>query len=441
MMQFWGVDAAFKKYLRETCAYREGESVLLALSGGPDSVLLFHLLLRANVPMEVAHCNFKLRAEESEQDELFVRNLCDQNKVLCHVKVFDLNKAKGSIQMQARELRYAWFEELREARSLTHLAVGSNLDDKFETAIMNFMNSCGPSGIRSIQAKRNKIIRPLLWAKKEDIMRFLKEKSIDYRVDSSNAKHDYLRNAVRHELVPVMKKLKPSVLENYERSAQIMREHELIFEKRVDTFLQDVLLTDDSCESLTKKALRSFEAPLSLLHAWLSPKGFTYAQLSEMLKQVGKSEEATFESSEHVLIVDRASFHLVKGKYDSHEKEVIQRLPYHSKNFGIQLEEQEVPEAYNDGHILLDLDKLQFPLEIRRWTEGDSFRPLGMNGQKKLSDYFTDKKLSALDKRNSIVLVSDKSVVCVFPWGISEKAKLDASSKRCLKLTHAPTAS
>ena len=244
---------SFKDFLISKCSVQEGDSALVALSGGPDSILLTELLIEVGLRVEAAHCNFKLRQEESDEDERFVRQFCDDRSIELHVANFDLSIHDGNIQLEARNLRYNWFSELCERNGFDHIAIGSHLDDRLETAIINLLRITGPAGIRTMKARNGNIIRPLLWASKDDILKEVSRRKLKFRTDSSNLKTDYLRNSIRHDIVPKLKELQPGLLKNFERSAELMQRYEEVFIDSCASFLDRYLKSEKDKSLVNKK--------------------------------------------------------------------------------------------------------------------------------------------------------------------------------------------
>ena len=405
-------------------------------------MLSLDLLQKANYYVEVAHCNFQLRGEESENDAAFVEAHCRENNIVFHGKRFDVSREKGSTQMQARSLRHEWFEQLRQKRNLDLIVLGSHLDDRFETALINLLRGTGPAGIRNMQGSSGKVIRPLLRFDKAEILHEIQERKIPFREDSSNHKTEYLRNYLRIEIIPRLKELNPSLLKTYERSANIMAQHESLSHDICERFLEEQLVKDESYVALPKNSLKSFSAPLLIMLHWLKPFGFNQEQLSDLLQGIDESESREFQTEGYRLSVDRKMISLFESDSIDQKKDLAEKLPFRSKAFGISLEKGTLPVDLKAEEVdFIDLDKLRFPLTLRNWEYGDRIQPLGMQGTKKLSDIITDKKLSAIQKNNLCVLESGDEIVCVARLVISEQYKVNENTRSVLAIKRDPTAS
>lgn len=405
-------------------------------------MLTLDLLQKAHYQLEVAHCNFQLRGKESDNDADFVKVHCRKNKIVFHEKRFDLSGEKGSTQMRARSLRFEWFEQLRKDRGLDFIVLGSHLDDRFETALINLLRGTGPAGIRNMQAVSAKIIRPMLGFEKKEIIKEIHNSAVPFREDSSNLKTDYLRNYLRIEIIPKLKELNPSLLKTYERSARIMAQHETLSHESCESFLQGHLIHDKLFIALKKSDLMNFSAPLLLLSYWLKPLGFNQEQLEELLGGIDGNETRAFESKGYKLSADREMISVYKHGLDKQKEEFAEGTPFHSPSYALTLDKATLPVDLRSEQVdFVDLNKLSFPVMLRSWKEGDRMHPLGMKGSKKLSDIFTDKKLSAIQKSKLCVLVSEDKVVCVPGLVISEDHKVDENTTDVLAIKRDPAAS
>jgi tRNA(Ile)-lysidine synthase len=426
----------FQKYLFDECGVQKEDKILVALSGGPDSVLLLHLLKEVGLEISAAHCNFGLRGIESDEDEKFVVELCEYHHIPCHVADFNLSNAKGNIQMKARDLRYSWFSALAEKEQLDLIAIGSQLDDRLETALINMLRGTGPAGFRNMQARTEKIIRPFLWASKQEILEEIKLRKISFRKDSSNEKTDYLRNSLRLEVVPLLKKLQPKLLDNYERSARIMQSYEEVFKHSTQEFLDEHLSSVANNTILKISDLQSYVSPSGLLFTWLTPFGFNSEQLSEIEKAIESTELQKFKTETHLLHVDRSELCLKEHGQKAISSEEITSFPHRSSNFQLDLSLIKKPLNLKANNALfLDSSKLSLPLVLRPWNHGDKMIPLGMSGNKKVSDILTDMKLASHIKDRQAVLLSGNKICALPPYVVSEEFKLDDKSLDCLKIT------
>lgn len=396
-----------KEYIQQEALLKAGDKVLVALSGGADSVALLRVLLELGYTCEAAHCNFHLRGEESNRDEAFVRQLCSQCKVILHVTDFDTQQEAArrriSIEMAARELRYQWFEEVRLSCRAAAIAVAHHRDDSVETFLLNLMRGTGIHGLRGIRPQNGHIIRPLLRVWRRDIVAYLDRIGQPYVTDSTNLQDEYMRNKIRLNLLPLMESIHPSVQESILQTSHHLAEASLIYTQAVQEALQRIRQEEGICiEKLLKEP-----APQTLLHEALSPLGFNSTQISDIFRSLGSQSGKQFLSDSHQVVRDRKL--LLIERRDARQKPHLacRTLPLTP---GFQ-----IPKS---SHIAcLDVHKVILPLTLRLYRPGDSFIPFGMKGRKKVSDYLTDRKRSLLQKQNQWVLCSGEEIV----WLVGER--------------------
>lgn len=407
------------------------DKVLVALSGGADSVALLRVLTDLGYLCECAHCNFHLRGEESDRDEWFVRSLCQELQVPLHVKHFETEsyakEKQVSIEMAARELRYAWFEELRKEIEAVVIAVAHHRDDSVETFLLNLIRGTGINGLKGIQSKNGNIVRPLLETSREDILDYLAHLKQDYVTDSTNLQDEYMRNKIRLNLLPIMKEMNPSIMESIQETAQKLADAAVIYnENRENTLGKHIRKTSDGKEHLAVKTVLNDIAPLSLLHEWLGRHHFNASQIKDiyhclMQKQSGKR----FVSHDWELLRDREDLILQHKQEEEHIPE-------------ISIETVEVNNDFiliKDKNIAcLDANKVVLPLDIRKWEKGDKFVPFGMKGQKKVSDYLTDKKFSLFEKEKQYVACSEGKIVWLIGERTDDRFKITEKTEKALIL-------
>ena len=407
------------------------DKVLVALSGGADSVALLRVLTDLGYLCECAHCNFHLRGEESDRDEWFVRSLCQELQVPLHVKHFETEsyakEKQVSIEMAARELRYAWFEELRKETEAVVIAVAHHRDDSVETFLLNLIRGTGINGLKGIQSKNGNIVRPLLETSREDILDYLAHLKQDYVTDSTNLQDEYMRNKIRLNLLPIMKEMNPSIMESIQETAQKLADAAVIYnENRENTLGKHIRKTSDGKEHLAVKTVLNDIAPLSLLHEWLGRHHFNASQIKDiyhclMQKQSGKR----FVSHDWELLRDREDLILQHKQEEEHIPE-------------ISIETVEVNNDFiliKDKNIAcLDANKVVLPLDIRKWEKGDKFVPFGMKGQKKVSDYLTNKKFSLFEKEKQYVACSEGKIVWLIGERTDDRFKITEKTEKALIL-------
>ena len=430
-MRFWkgNMQKAFLKYCNEIGLGKD-DKILVALSGGLDSVALLYLMHMSGFYVEAAHCNFNLRGEESDADAQFVKELCAALELPVHVKNFDTeahaNDFGVSIQMAARDLRYAWFEELRSKNGLAYIATAHHRDDQVETILINLSRGTGLKGMQGMKPLQNKIIRPLLFTDRSALELWMQKEKHAYREDSSNASTKYTRNKLRHQVIPILKTLNPSlsttVQENVERFVGSETNLSFLLEKE----RQNIILQKGTEQHFILSALTAYPSPSSVLYYFISDFGFhDWKAIENMLNsESGK----IIYSQTHALLKDREVLVLREKKTVEHSRYLIEKTKP-SISSPLQMQFSCVPAKdfkINTSSLVaaLDYDKLTFPLALRKWKEGDAFQPLGLKGKKKLSDFFIDQKKNLFEKENIWLLCSNDQIVWVVGSRIDERFKL-----------------
>ena len=403
-----------QKFIEEKKLFNLQDKILVALSGGADSVALLRVLQSLGYTCECAHCNFHLRGLESDRDEDFVRQLCEKQGIPLHVTHFDTSAyAKEnhiSIEMAARELRYEWFEHIRKEIGASVIAVAHHRDDSVETFLLNLMRGAGINGLKGIPIKNGRIVRPLLSVSREDILDYLQAIHQDFVTDSTNLEDEYMRNKIRLNILPAMKEVNPSIMETIQETSFRFSEISNIYQQdRTEAIAHKVASTSPDLFRISLADVLEDLAPLSLLHEILFPKGFNASQIQDIYRSLSSSQSGKrFFSTEWEVLRDREYICIKK-------KTPTQSIP------DIMMEEVERTPSFvipRDKHIAcLDADKINHPLTIRKWERGDKFVPLGMNGKKNVSDYLTNKKYSLFEKENQYVVCCGEDIV----WLINER--------------------
>jgi tRNA(Ile)-lysidine synthase len=435
----------FTQFIQQNALFNPEERVLLALSGGKDSVLMAHLFQAAGYRFGLAHANFGLRAAESDADERFCEAFAKQLDVPFYTTRFQTQAyaqaEQLSIQMAARELRYQWLEHLRQSEGYHYVAVAHHQNDSVETILLNLVRGTGVSGLHGILPKRDFLIRPLLYLSKVEVDALVAKEGLAYREDSSNQSLKYARNKIRHEVVPVLKELNPSLEHTFEQNARRMAELEELLHQRVAELREQLF------ETAAAGTLRIALAPLktlrpqkTLLFELFKPYGFTESVLADLCAswdgQVGK----VFQSVTHELLLDRDYLYLSTALFASPLATTVQpnqtdiswnRQHYTLKNIDIA---EFVLEKTNQK-AQLNADLLVYPLVLRSWQIGDTYQPLGMQGQKKLSDLFIEHKMPRNQKINTLVLQNGNGdIVWVAGMRIHERYKVGSNTKKVLIL-------
>lgn len=423
--------------------------VLVALSGGADSVSLLHILLRRGYRCVAAHCNFHLRDAESDADEAFVRSLCDSLNVPLLVAQFDTRayaqERHLSIEMAARDLRYDWFFSILDEQHIPVVAVAHHADDDAETTLLNLTRGTGLRGLTGMKEQNGRVVRPLLDMSRADIEDYCRANHLQYVTDRTNASDDYARNRIRHHVIPALKSINPSFLQTMRANARHVQAVYDIFNAALADFAsRHVSLTPDGGMHIDADALRHQPSPEPFLFEILSPLGFSPAQAADAARCVSRAQSGrTFVSSSHRAVVDRAEV-IILPLSAPDDSCVVLQLPADDVELhapaNVRLRHFPIPDAFKvsrDPRIIhLDADRVAYPLTLRHWRRGDSFRPLGMRGEKKLSDFFVDAKMSIPQKEAATIITSATGqIVCLVGIRPDDRAKVMSSTRNILEVT------
>jgi len=432
----------FREFIMQKDLCRETDRILAAVSGGVDSTVMLDLLIKNGFSTGVAHCNFGLRNEESDGDELFVKSLAEKRNIPFFIKHFETEKVAGerriSVQMAAREQRYDWFEEIRESEGYNYVATGHNFNDSVETMVFNLIKGTGLKGLTGISPKTGYVIRPLLFATREEIDAYASENGLEYRKDSSNASLKYHRNYIRHKVLPEFKQINPgfdiTIKNTIDRLAGIQQFVAARLESEVSSYQHN-----EGKDIYLKKEFFSKIGEPAILYEVIGTYGFNYDQCASIYKGLNQAIGNVFYADEFALNIDRdyliiSSREHTEECYEIAEKDKL--LITDRFNLTFQTLETE-PVLIPDRHIAyLDIEKLSYPLVLRSWKKGDWFIPLGMKGKKKLSDFMIDKKIPLNLKKRILVLLSGDSIVWVVGQRIDDRFKISSKTKRILKIIY-----
>lgn len=418
------------QFIKEKKLFTLKEKIIVALSGGADSVTLLRMLLDLGYTCEAAHCNFHLRGEESDRDEMFVRNLCDTLQVNIHVQHFPTSEIAAqrhiSIEMAARELRYEWFEQLRTKQKADFIAVAHHKDDSIETFLLNLIRGTGFKGLLGIRPKNDKIVRPLLCLTRQEIIEYLQEIDQTYVTDSTNLQDEYLRNKIRLNLLPQLQTINPSIKESLTRTTEYLNDMAVLYNKGIEDGKKRVQTNG----GLSITTLLQEPAPETLLFEILHPLGFNASQIKDVFQSLQGQAGKTFSNNTWRVIKDREIL-LIEPR--GRNKNSTDTPP-----FQYIIEEQDIPENFivpHDKNIaFLDKDKLEGELHFRHWQQGDSFVPYGMTGRKKVSDYLTDKKYSVSRKEQQWVLCCGEQIAWLVGERTDNRYKIDAKTLRMIRV-------
>ena len=420
------LERRIERYITEKELFGKQDKLVVALSGGADSVALLRALLSLGYDCMAAHCNFHLRADESDRDEAFVRKLCDVLSVpleVVHFQTSDYAKEKGlSIEMAARELRYEWFEDIRQKHGASYIAVAHHKDDNVETFLLNLSRGTGINGLKGIMPKNGWIVRPLLEVGRDDILEYLKNIGQDYVTDSTNLEDIYTRNKIRLDIIPLFKQINPSFCDSVCETAIRLSDVAAIYRQAIHSAMERVMVSSDALS--IEKLLREV-SPQAILFEWLSPLGFNSTQIKDIMRSLKSISGKIFYSNNWTLLRDRDRLLLKNKTVDNEEYKLSVRSFSVESGF-------EVPKINDMAYI--DADKLCGELKLRKWKSGDRFVPFGMKGFKKIRDYLRDRKLSLFEKENVMVVTSGEEIVWVVNERTDNRFRIDSNTKTVVEL-------
>jgi len=428
-----------QSHISSNLPFLKEKKLLLAVSGGIDSMVLVHLFQELGHDIAIAHCNFNLRGEESNGDEQFIRDYANKNNIKIFVTNFDTKRfaedAKLSIQIAARQLRYSWFTELLQENDLDHLLTAHHLDDSVETFLINFTRGTGLEGLTGIPQINDTTVRPLLPFTRAEIEAYVQENNIQWREDSSNASNKYLRNKLRHNVVPVLKELNPSFAVSFLQTIQNLQQAQSLVQDAAILIYKQVVTDRDNQKHIDILQLKRLPNYKAYLYQWLVPFGFTaWKDIYNLTEaQPGK-------------VILSQSFRLLKDR----EVLILEPLPkndgmvyaiaetHRDMNFPIHLKLQEVSSVTDNSTknmLFVNNQLIKFPLFVRKWQEGDYFYPLGMKGlKKKVSKYFKDEKLSLTEKENTWILCSENEIIWIIGMRADDRFKVTEDTTQILKI-------
>ncbi len=438
----------FKAYIQSADIFGQSDRILLAVSGGVDSVAMVRLFKDAGYNFGIAHVNFGLRGEESDEDETFVKNLAEQYGVPVFVKHFGTKKYaadnKISIQMAARDLRYAWFEQMVAEQGYDFVATAHHLDDQAETFFINLLRGTGIGGMHGILPKQGKIIRPLMFTTREKIMSFALDLNLPWREDRSNKSRKYLRNKLRLDVLAELYKINPLFSYKLNESIAHLRDVETIYNSHIAGITADLVQETPKGVLISIDWIYEYEPHNTYLFELLKPYGFTYPVVKEIVRSLDTFSGKTFYSPTHRLLRDRENFIIqpltdvnsatFEGEIFSVERKCIELKHPVCLCFYETDKISDLPMG-KASIACLDLDKLTFPLKLRKWEKGDWFIPLGLKGRKKLSDFFINQKVSLADKEQTWLLLSGEDIVCVIGKRIDNRFRITPKTRKAFVIT------
>ena len=421
------------------------QGLLVAISGGADSVAMLHYLVNKGYYCIAAHCNFHLRGEESDRDELFVRQFCDSLSVPLHVVQFDTKKyateRKLSIEMAARELRYQWFFKLIEQMNLQGVAVAHHADDAAETFLLNLVRGTGIRGLTGMKFRQGRVLRPMLRYSRQDIELYCRAHKLKYVTDSTNASDAYTRNRIRHNVVPQFKAINPSFLATMRGNMEHLNQIFSMFDMQVRQFAKRAVVEFDGQTLISMEHIKELPIAEPYIFELLFVKGFNSDTVRKIARCVDQERWGRiFFAPQYRAIVDRYNIVIVPRDKEIEEREfdIEQEQSEIFTPLHMELTQKAKPEGFEfsrDNNIAhFNADKVTYPLTLRRWRKGDTFRPLGMKGFKKLSDFFVDQKKSQIEKENTWLLESGGEIMWIVGQRIDDRFKVTDKCKDILEV-------
>lgn len=414
-----------KEFIEKEDLFSKQDKILVALSGGADSVALTRILITLGYHCEAAHCNFALRGEESDRDEDFVRNFCRSLNIKCHSIHFETRRYAAqqsiSIEMAARELRYNWFSKICEESDCQVVAVAHHKDDSVETMLLNLIRGTGINGLLGIRPKNGNVVRPLLCASRQEVVEYLHRMNQTYVTDSTNLEDEYTRNKIRLNLLPLMEEINPSVKDGLVKTASYLNDISKVYQQAIKESIDRIFITPEKEISIEK--LMNEPAPQALLFEVLSPLGFNSTQVEEVYGSLNGQPGKRFISSQWQVVKDRDLLLIEKVKTANDKPQIIFEEVLFTKEFVI-------PKDKNTA--CFDANKFKGVISIRKWEKGDYFIPFGMKGKKLVSDFMTDSKFSLLKKEQQWVLSCNDQIAWLIGERTDNRFRIDDSTQKVI---------
>lgn len=428
----------FKSFIQKEKLFSSGDKILLAVSGGIDSVVMCDLFNKSRFSFSIAHCNFKLREKESDKDVLFVKKLAQNYKVEFYTQNFETtniaNTEHISIQMAARALRYKWLEKIRKDYNYNFIATAHHKNDVIETVLINLIRGTGIAGLHGIAPKNNKVVRPILFATKNDINNYAQLNNLSFREDSSNKSTKYIRNKLRHNVIPVLKEINPNLEETFLNTVDRIKDIEIVLSQVFKDTIKNITEYKDEDIIFDIDKLKALHPAKLYLYEILCRYNFNGNDIENILNILNSQSGKQFFSSTHRLIKDRKKLIITEIKSLKNITTKITEKQTDIENDFLKLKCEKIKNQnfaipVNPKIACLDLQKLKFPLVVRKWANGDVFYPLGMNHKKKLSDFFIDYKIPIHEKDKIQVLISDKTIAWVIGYRIDNRFKVTSKTQ------------
>ena len=432
----------FKQHLHQNFPFLGDSKLLIAISGGVDSVVLAHLCSQLDLNFSLCHCNFNLRGQESDDDEAFVTSLAKTLKIPVYSTAFETEKYaaknKVSIQVAARDLRYTWFYELLDTKGYNYVLTAHNTNDNLETFIINLTRGSGLEGFTGIPPVNQKSVRPLLAFSRDDITLFAIKNGIVWREDRSNASIKYVRNKVRHKIIPILKELNPHVLESFQNTIEYLNESQSIINDAVKNITAKVVSYENDVLKISCKEIEKLSNKKAYLYQLLQAYGFT--AWNDIVDLISAQPGKQVFSDTHRLLKDRNSLILTTiNKSQSIKGPILidQKVSEITNPIKLTIQNTDDYTSKNKEQIIIDKDLVNYPLSLKKWHHGDAMYPTGMTGSKKISQLFKDNKLSLLDKEKIWILADAKDhIIWVIGLRQDRRYLANKTSKNRLKISY-----
>ena len=437
----------FQEYITREKLFTRQDKILLTVSGGVDSMVLMSLCVNSGYTVGVAHCNFCLRGRESDEDEILVQEHARKYGIECHNRRFDtvgeMERTGESMEMAARRLRYTWFAELCEEHGYTVIAVAHHIDDSIETFFINLMRGTGLRGLTGIHQQVGRVVRPLMFASRKEILDYALHKHIPYREDSSNKTTKYLRNKIRLGLTPRIREINPRFPFIMSRNIERLMAAQRFIDGAIDHIYAEAVSDEDGIYTIRMENISNADSREFVIYEILSSRFGFKGDVVDGLCRALQSDTTgrRFYSRSHVAYVDRGNIVVTRISDEDNCQVSVQQGQQRAYcgNSVLYFEIVDVDSlpSYNvaDNVALLDADKVTFPLTLRRWSEGDTFIPFGMTGRKKVSDFLIDGKVSMAEKNRQFVLISGTEIAWLVGRRIADPFRITDSTERVLRIT------
>ncbi|MBE0424453.1 MAG: tRNA lysidine(34) synthetase TilS [Lutibacter sp.] len=444
--------AELLEHINAKFSFLKDKNLLIAISGGIDSVVLTHLFHKLHFKISLAHCNFSLRGKESNEDEEFVIALGEKLAIQTHTIKFETEayaEEKGiSTQMAARDLRYGWFQKIAKENNIDYIITGHQKDDVLETFLINFTRGTGLDGLTGIPEIQGNIVRPFMIFSRNEIMVYATKKKIAWREDRTNSSIRYVRNKIRHKVIPVLKELNPNLLDTFHNTMENLKGSQQIVKDRIQNVKEKITKIHKKELNFSIPEIKKLSNPKIYLFEILKEYGFTeWNDVADLLdcqsgKQVFSKTHRLLKDRE-VLILSEMQKQEIIDNYEIAEsdKEISApialkletvTIPFDTKNHQNKVFSALIFDDKNT--ISIDFDKIEFPLILRKWQKGDFFFPIGLSGKKKVSKFFKDEKCSLIDKENAWLLCSKNEIVWVVGKRMDDRFKVTKSTSKILKI-------